>query len=201
MRSILLAALVATACNCRLPAEAETPEQDLNALAARIGQIVHIDACFRAVGSGVNLGNGHALTAFHVLAGCSTYVVTNAITDRVEVGELDTANRFDLARIKLSAPIPGPAVHVASTKPGDIVCGMVAFPDLMVRCGHVLQVSDERGGIVHTVPVQKGNSGGGLYDTAGNLVGIIVTCNLTAGKCDGSGGGATAVAPHAWMVE
>lgn len=198
MRHPLLVALIVVACTCRAPTP-DTP-QDLDALANRIEQVVHIEAC-SAAGSGVNLGNGYALTALHVVVGCSAYVVTESISEKASTGELDLAHRFDVARIKLEDSIPSSPVTIARVVPGQTVCAMVAHPLLLVRCGHVRSVAEGRGGIEHSVPVDKGNSGGGLYDTSGSLVGIIVTCNLTDGKCDGTGGGATPLAGMEWLLE
>jgi S1-C subfamily serine protease len=201
MRPILPIVWILAACNCRLPAD-ETP-QDVDALAARIGQIVHIDAC-TAAGSGVNLGNGYVLTALHVVTGCPAHLVTESISERSSPSELDTANRFDLALLKLETPMDAPRVTVARVAQGDTVCKMAAAPLLTVRCGVVLEVRDGKGGIRHSIQTDKGNSGGGLYDQSGNLVGIVSTCNTAfqgSEVCIGSGGGATAVYPHAWMVE
>jgi serine protease Do len=198
MRHPLLVALIVVACTCRAPTP-DTP-QDLDALASRIEQVVHIEAC-SAAGSGVNLGNGYALTALHVVVGCSAYVVTESISERASTGELDLAHRFDVARIKLEDTVPSRPVTIARVVPGQTVCAMVAHPLLLVRCGHVRSVAEGRGGIEHSVPVDKGNSGGGLYDTSGNLVGIIVTCNLTEGVCNETGGGATPLAGMEWLLQ
>lgn len=198
MRHAILLCLLA-ACNaCHAP-PADTPQDPL-ALASRISQTVRVESGHFA-GSGVNLGNGRVLTAFHVVAGTALYTVTDMVTDKSVMAELDLTHRFDIARLELHDSMPGPPVSVARVAPGEIVCSMVAHPEFIVRCGHVTSVQDEIAGIRHTVPVAKGNSGGGLYNEAGDLVGIVVTCNLTDDECDGSGGGASPVASMPWLVD
>jgi hypothetical protein len=197
MRTLALCVLAVAACtNCRGPSP-DTPE--VGAIADRVGQTVHVEACVYE-GSGVALPNGYALTALHVVLGCPVYKLTNVVTDEESVAELDIATAQDLARLTMETQLPAESVRVARAHVGDVVCLLSATPEIGAACGHVQSVTDGRGGIRHSAPTAKGNSGSGLYNTDGDLVGIVVTCNLgDDGKCDRSGGGATAV--PAWMVE
>ena len=57
-------------------------------------------------------------------------------------------------------------------------------------CGTVSSVKPKN--IDHTAQTVKGNSGSGMYDRLGRLVGIVVTCHTaTEGVCATTGGGAT----------
>lgn len=197
MRPTIIALVALVCCTCRTP-DPDTPRVDK--MAEGIDRLVHVQAC-DASGSGVNLGNGRILTALHVAAYCPVYLVTSHASGHVAFGSLELGHVDDLAIIRVAPVEAAPPVRVASVQPGTVVCAMVASPEPGVRCGHVVKAMPGKGGIEHTVPTQKGNSGGGLYDTQGNLVGVIVTCNLTDGKCDGSGGGATAVGGMRWIGE
>jgi len=197
MRPAILCVLALVACNCRGPTP-DTPD-GTGAIAEHVSQVVGIEAC-EFVGSGVALPGGRALTALHVVLGCAQYMLTNVVTDEVAIAELEVATSGDLAILTFDTPMTAAPVRVARAHVGDTVCLLAAYPEIGASCGHVLGVREGRGGIQHSAPVRKGNSGSGLYNTDGDLVGIVVTCSLgDDGKCNQSGGGATAVPP--WMVE
>lgn len=56
---------------------------------------------------------------------------------------------------------------------GERVCSMTAFPRFLWRCGDVQQTTEPPGDLYHTIVTEGGNSGSGVYDMQGRLVGII----------------------------
>jgi S1-C subfamily serine protease len=151
-------------------------------------------------GSGVVVGPRHVITAAHVVD-CDG-VVSLKIESRDErkfsvlVNEVDKA--LDLALLELSDPkerLAHSSVPRVTRPPraGEMVCTMAMIPDISRRCGLVQWNRKEPPGDMAfdtlTVP---GNSGGGVYDRFGNLVGII-THYVTLGNGQIAGGRATSL--------
>lgn len=132
-------------------------------------------------GTGVAIDSDHVITAGHVANDlgmmCSFQVETwRGETRFMFVKHLDTAN--DLALLELSlGEKPLVDEHVRfGVKPriGDIVCAATSHPMHMRKCGEVQPYSDTPGDIHFGVVVEPGNSGSGLYNEDGELVGIVV---------------------------
>jgi S1-C subfamily serine protease len=138
-------------------------------------------------GTGVIVSKHHILTAHHVaqceiMPGVPIYVTPDKVVidpgDNVEreaTVELTLGDGIqDIARLKteenLSAfmsPItvgPAPAI-------GDKVCEASAVPRWTYRCG---TAQDSDGYIRMEMRTEHGNSGSGLYDAQGRLIGIVV---------------------------
>lgn len=82
----------------------------------------------------------------------------------------------DLASMHLMLDAFDPTYPAIFAKPpgyGERVCAMTAFPRFLWRCGDVQTGEDAPGDLSHTIVVEPGNSGSGVYDTRGRLVGII----------------------------
>jgi hypothetical protein len=79
-------------------------------------------------------------------------------------------------------------------KAGDVVCSESAIPTRARKCGTVTGLSESPSNrdIQFTNQVEGGNSGSGLYDEQGRLVGIV-----TMRKMDMSGGTAASLWAHA----
>lgn len=136
-------------------------------------------------GSGVIVGRHHALTASHVIACRIRAVVTVILADGQQIpADVDLISlRSDLARLELRADVPlRPAVR-AKAEMGVRVCVVHARPRRGRACGTVTSLSDgelaDIGTDGRTIP---GNSGSGLYDDAGRLVGVV-THKCTVGRC------------------
>lgn len=56
---------------------------------------------------------------------------------------------------------------------GERVCSMTAYPRALWRCGEAQTAEEPPGDLSHTIVTEGGNSGSGVYDTRGRLVGII----------------------------
>jgi S1-C subfamily serine protease len=134
------------------------------------GTMIHI-------GSGVVFDERHVLTAAHVVA-CPTLpgvvlttydgrhliaVVTREdVTADVAVLELATADRLHL---DIAPPTRAPVLL------GSTVCAEAADPQHETHCGAVEYVSDTT--VRATFLALHGNSGAGVYDLAGRLVGLV----------------------------
>jgi S1-C subfamily serine protease len=66
-----------------------------------------------------------------------------------------------------------PVVYGLTPAFGSRVCSMTAHPRFLWRCGDVQRPAEAPGDLTHTIVTEGGNSGSGVYDTRGRLVGII----------------------------
>lgn len=66
-----------------------------------------------------------------------------------------------------------PVVYGPAPGYGERVCSMTAHPRFLWRCGDVQLRADPPGDRSHTIITEGGNSGSGVYDSRGRLVGII----------------------------
>jgi TonB family protein len=126
---------------------------------------------------------GHILTNYHVVDGCTSIrVTTDGQKKELTIVGADAEN--DLAVLKL----PAPALSVARfregriIRPGDSVV-VVGFPlhgllasEANVTTGTLSALAGIRNDtrfLQVTAPVQPGNSGGPLLDQSGNIVGVV----------------------------
>lgn len=158
-------------------------------------------------GSGVVVDSDHVMTAEHVAhcpVGLGRAIVTTA-DERYVAVKLERASVvLDVAL--LVAVTPGefsgvPPLSIADELPGEgaTVCMAAAVPKRVVNCGVVDRVGDFPPKNLHyTANSTYGNSGGGVYDKVGRLVGINTHCDLRDGDkekppeqqfCDPVGGG------------
>ena len=87
------------------------------------------------------------------------------------------ADAIDLAEIEVEA-FSAPRATYARPRAGAIICSEHAGPTAGRACGLITTVGEFPSGAVtvdifHTLPVAPGNSGSGVYDAAGKLVGVI----------------------------
>jgi S1-C subfamily serine protease len=173
-------------------------------------QAVLIETGCSTFGSGVIIDATHVVTAAHVPLGdptCNVPLLSiKDDTGTEHVAVVEGVADFDLARLRLvddEPPLSDKAVIEAGTvAPGDKVC-IESGRHRTRRCGVVTSVSDSDGGINHTVPTIHGDSGAGLYNERGQLVGIVNTCNVLLSApttCIATGGTASPIAPRAWLV-
>jgi len=161
------------------------------------------------VGSGVVIAERAALTALHVVAGAATGCVYFAVdrNDQAHAMTVDvTLPDRDIARLVPVAEDPG---FRAGKDVGfyprwgktpelrTVVCIASAVPAPESRCG--LTQRAEAGQIRHDAITQPGNSGSGLYNRAGELVGIVTTLR-TIFNGQVAGGGATALEGLEWLA-
>jgi S1-C subfamily serine protease len=131
-------------------------------------------------GSGVIVDNQTVITAAHVardpdgmvcirkveMANDHTYVVMPGVIlpDRDLATLKLLLNEFDPTYPVLYGPAP---------MFGDRICSMTAYPMWLYRCGEAQKAATPPGDRMHTIVVEGGNSGSGVYDMRGRLVGII----------------------------
>lgn len=133
-------------------------------------------------GSGVITGKHTILTAYHVVQ-CeglmSSYVETLG-GNLYEVQVVVDSEYNDIAKIEIVTDIGeefpwfefeiGPRPEL-----GELVCSESAIPTRARKCGTVTGLAENpnNGDIKFTNDVEGGNSGSGLYDTRGRLIGIV----------------------------
>lgn len=127
-------------------------------------------------GSGVIISSRTVLTASHVVKCDTDPLVTGKLADgtgRAFLVEAQTPrSATDLARLRSLTELPYTAVSVGPPPGlGSTVCLDAAAPTRSRRCGPVVG-NDGTWLRILAVPI-PGNSGSGVYDARGRLVGII----------------------------
>lgn len=131
-------------------------------------------------GSGVLLDGRHVLTAAHVVhCGMPILRVETRAGDVRMMHPLKVDWENDLALIvidddELRFPYPVPGAVIGPRPPeGEVVCLESGRPDRARQCGEVLEYGRGAGNMAHRALTVPGNSGGGVYDESGRLVGIV----------------------------
>ena len=164
-------------------------------------------------GSGVVVSARHVLTAYHLstmtvgrdargqdISVPCPYIVHARV--QFEDGRgyamvVDKESRpLDTMRLQMSSAdkwtIDRPVVAEAVV--GEPVCAATATPERGWSCGRVEMIATEGDdNIVHTARTMKGNSGGGVYDSLGRLVGIVTSMRVK--DRPELGGSATSIRP------
>ena len=156
-------------------------------------------------GSGVIVAPDRILTARHVIAckvgplemipDTSVLITLPGGTERR--ARVEVSLDVDIARLRVEGSLLGVEPRLGRVVPDARVCAATAYPMRGLSCGHVTRDEhDAIGGIAFTANVEPGNSGSGLYDEHGRLIGIVIW-RRTDGRV---GGMATALASRAWLV-
>lgn len=131
-------------------------------------------------GSGVIVDRQTILTAAHVATSPPGFFCVRTATMVTGKRYLLTAGKalpaFDLASLKLAVGEFDPTYPVSygdSPHFGAHVCAATAYPQHLWRCGETQTSTDPPGDVAHSIVVEPGNSGSGVYDERGRLVGII----------------------------
>ena len=135
---------------------------------------------FYAFGSGVIVSPDTLLTAAHVAEDEEGFTCVRRATmtngkQYLLVPGIILHDR-DLASMHAFAtPFDPTYAVVYGPKPayGSRVCEMSGYPRVLWRCGEVQVTEEAPGDLEHTIIVEPGNSGSGVYDERGRLVGII----------------------------
>ena len=170
-------------------------EQDRAAVEIRVvcvGEQVSI-----GVGSGVQVSDTGVLTASHVVLcpGEASVIV------KIDGGFMPAIVRAvdyeaDIALLYLLMPVPSTRVALGH-RPlvGERVCLVTAMPSRARGCGRVDSLEALPGDVRHDVLTEAGNSGSGVYDASGRLVGVV-----THRAQKTVGGLFSSLEDRAWMV-
>ena len=127
-----------------------------------------------AAGSGVIVGRHTILTALHVINDCDSRDITitksNGKTYSVTA---EAALAIDIARLHVEEDLLISSVTIDKAKVGEKLCSAPVVPSRGRSCGEVTSVGDGDSEIIFTGKVEPGNSGSGMYNSRGHLVGIV----------------------------
>ena len=83
---------------------------------------------------------------------------------------------------------------------GSLICASTAVPVRSWGCGNIAAITGAPGNdIEHSEPTNYGNSGSGMYDGHGRLIGIVTECYTDRTGCSDRGGRATSVGDKEWL--
>ncbi len=179
----LVALLAIAACDCtpsRIGPASPTAARERSMALALTVTCLGETGFSKVQGSGVAVSSRHALTARHVIDcnGATPWQIQatdsrgrsfEMLVDKLRADDADaarlvaagTAEPFDL----FARPGPAPSND-------DVVCMSTGIPDWVRACGAVARVGKDMFQFWH--PADFGNSGSGVYDARGRLVGIVV---------------------------
>lgn len=150
------------------------------------------------MGSGVIVSEDVVLTAAHVAScpdGQKMFAETVVMPNESDMYTAETEMLYlqrDVARVKLSFKKleDVPPVHLGPRPAiGDTICAATAVPDWGRACGVVgPSGSNLTDSINISTLVQFGNSGSGVFDSHGRLIGLVITAHLCQGNFPCSGG-------------
>ncbi|MBI1891882.1 MAG: trypsin-like peptidase domain-containing protein [Burkholderiales bacterium] len=160
--------------------QARTPEELYAELAGSIARINTFNAQGNqlAIGSGVVIGNGVVVTNCHVTQGASQIQVRIG-GDALSASIATADEEFDLCKLNVAGlrarPVNVGSVNSVRTGQKVYAIGAPLGLDLTISEGIVssLRQTDEGTIIQTTAPISPGSSGGGLFDPAGQLIGIV----------------------------
>ena len=138
-------------------------------------------------GSGIVVSReGLVLTNQHVVHQCAAYEVIDGSSRRLKAALMAVDKANDLALLTVRDQFPAAAVFRkdATPKLGEAVT-VVGYPLVgvlgtqpSVGFGHVAGTTGIRGNSKQmqiSVPIQRGHSGGPVFDQAGNVIGVVVS--------------------------
>ncbi|MBL7924892.1 MAG: trypsin-like peptidase domain-containing protein, partial [Bacteroidia bacterium] len=142
-------------------------------------------------GSGVALNReGYVLTSFHVVADAKSIFISNEKFEQLKMKVVYTNPKLDMAVLKVAdesfksfGEIPF-TMRKSVADPGERVYTL-GYPreDMVFGEGSVSSYTGYEGDTAAyqiSIPVNPGNSGGPLFDSQGNLIGIISGRNTSA---------------------
>jgi S1-C subfamily serine protease len=138
----------------------------------------------KGFGSGFFISErGDILTSAHVVEGCSRLAVRGP-SGRVYAARIaSTDGAYDLAILKVDGEVPATAVLGAEAPLPSAPIAVVGFPETQASLGGATSgvgqilppenYTQNRGLIVFNANLARGNSGGPIVDTKGQVVGIV----------------------------
>jgi hypothetical protein len=156
-------------------------------------------------GSAILVSPTQALTAAHVvahLADCPGAGLLALTFDPMHFGLAEVElylpeSTDDIARVRLMTPIYDiePAREWRPPTAGSDACAVTGWPFADWKCGRVVATESGRGMDIRLeIPIERGNSGSGLFDMHGHLIGIVTRCGGGGyNGCDGATGRASSI--------
>jgi serine protease Do len=143
------------------------------------------------IGTGMALSSeGYILTSSHVVKGAKTIYISNSKYEQLRVREIYKDEKLDIAVLKVVednftsfGELPY-SIKSSSAEPGERVFTL-GYPreDVVYNEGSVSSVSGFEGDTSAyqiSIPVNPGNSGGPLFDSQANLIGLVSGRNAGA---------------------
>lgn len=135
-------------------------------------------------GSGIITGKHTILTANHVAHCDGESLITVELMSGalMEVEVTVQADDHDIAKLRSNQSLPWFSFRIGKKpEPGDLVCSESAVPTRARKCGEVQHVSDDASNrdIMFDLDVESGNSGSGVFNEAGDLIGIVTLRHKT----------------------
>lgn len=142
-------------------------------------------------GSGVLVDGKHALTTGHVVR-CKEGTLVSVIVGEMPSAIEEADWEHDVVVLRLSHPVTVPTLHVSAPVPDTLLCSENAWPLIVRKCGLLREVRerDVAGLLVDldlALPVVHGNSGAGLFNEEGALVGLVTHGQIPGGPPGGLG--------------
>lgn len=206
--AVLVLSVLATCASCAsalMPDRLRSPSAQWDA--SVLIQVSCIPGIVTQYGSGVVVSKDRVLTAMHVVK-CDMGLDPTVTIDPGDGTDRDATVEVllpddDIARLRVSADLSD-YFHPVEIGPhpaaGERACWTALAPRPTLRCGTTQPESAyEMSGIFVDGFVEHGNSGSGMYDSRGRLVGIVVstlTCQ-TGVYCLGR---AVSLAGREWLV-
>ena len=205
-----LVVLLATCASAPRIVRVPVPVSGTGAVTNAVVAAVEIDAaCPGEVahhGSGVIIAPNRVVTAYHVApCGNATILATTfahrIVPMRVEAALVDA----DVVRLVSSDPDPFGNVRAVvgpPPAPEDVVCLSVAAPARSYRCGPVMSLeSGPSDNLDYRARTEHGNSGSGIYDLRGRLVGVVTAIPMFSDVAGGSDyGSGTSLRGIEWIA-
>lgn len=169
IRALLACAALLTACGA---CAASIPRPTFTGTDVREHAVSVAVACSgKTLGSGVIVDARRVLTAAHVVpCGTAATVAVRTRDGRVVPARVTWVDDGrDVAVLRATADLEGPYPVIAPATHGR-VCLVPGWPTRRVSCGYVTGTGLE---IRHTAKTARGNSGSGLYDARGRLIGVV----------------------------
>lgn len=141
-------------------------------------RVVPVSGQADATGSGFRVARGAIVTNHHVIDGCSRFRV-NGVAAQVRGSDA----RSDLALLNATLTGPNTSLRAQRAAVGEPVA-IAGYPlrgllsGFNMTTGNLSSLSGMGGDtrlVQITAPVQPGNSGGPVLDSAGNLMGVVVS--------------------------
>jgi S1-C subfamily serine protease len=136
-------------------------------------------------GTGFFVNREYVITNAHVVKGCSEVIIKGAVPEhKAEVSVMDAENDLALLRTEVSPQQFAPLrFNIDDLKTGDKVL-LMGYPGEAGARGEyavaTAQIEDmhqlvgSQGRFFITDVVEHGNSGGPVFDTSGNVIGVVV---------------------------